>query len=139
MAASGPFDQARTELLHGLVLIKQARTAEAVEVLGGAMTTFEQLGAYSWAQLARNGIRSGGGSPPVPRLGLVERLTPLELEVAVAAAQGSSAIEISERLFLGPRTVQMQLASATIKLGLDSPAGLADVLREASVEVATLA
>ena len=39
-------------------------------------------------------------------------------------------------LFLGPRTVQMQLASATIKLGLESPAALADVLREASVDVA---
>ncbi len=135
----GAFDQARTELLYGLALTKEGRTAESVQVLGGALATFEQLGAYSWAQLARNGIRCAGGSPPAPRLGIFERLTPLELEVAVAASQGGSATQISERLFLGPRTVQLQLASAVIKLGLESPAGLADVLREAPVDVTALA
>jgi DNA-binding NarL/FixJ family response regulator len=70
-----------------------------------------------------------GASPPTPRLSPMERLTPRELEVALAATGGMSAREIAERLFLGPRTVELHLAKAAIKLGLESPAELASVLR----------
>ena len=65
---------------------------------------------------------------------MTERLAPRELEVALAAAQGGSSREIAEWLFLGQRTVELELASAAIKLGLDSPAELAKFLpREAGL------
>jgi DNA-binding NarL/FixJ family response regulator len=60
---------------------------------------------------------------------VTDRLSQRELEVALAAAEGGSSREIAERLFLGLRTVELQLATATIKLGLSSSSELADVLR----------
>jgi DNA-binding NarL/FixJ family response regulator len=133
--AWGPFDQARTDLLYGIRLVDAGRTQDAMPVLRGALTTFEDLAAQSWAERARNGILAVGGALPAPRISLAERLTPQELEVALAAADGASPVQIAELLLLGPRTVQLQLASAAIRLGLDSPAGLAEVVREASADV----
>ncbi|HEV3035152.1 MAG TPA: LuxR C-terminal-related transcriptional regulator, partial [Solirubrobacteraceae bacterium] len=51
------------------------------------------------------------------------------LAVALACAEGASPPAIAERLFLGVRTVELQLASAMFKLGLKSTAELEDVLR----------
>jgi DNA-binding CsgD family transcriptional regulator len=126
----GPFDQARTELLYGTRLVDAGRMDDAVPTLGRALSTFEDLEARSWADRARSAILAAGGSIPGPRLSRIGQLTPEELEVAVAAADGASAAEIAERQILGPRTVQMRLASAAIKLGLESPAELASALRE---------
>jgi DNA-binding NarL/FixJ family response regulator len=60
---------------------------------------------------------------------MIDRLSTRELEVALACAEGGSPRAIAERLFLGVRTVELRLASATIKLGLNSTAELGDVLR----------
>jgi DNA-binding CsgD family transcriptional regulator len=125
----GPFEQAHTELLYGARLLGAGRPEDASRVLADALATFERLAAEPWAGRARNGILTAGGTVPAARVSLTDRLSQRELEVALAAAEGGSPQEIAERLFLGPRTVQLQLASATIKLGLDSTAELADVLR----------
>src|SRR3954449_10987941 len=93
-----------------------------------ALATFERLGAEPWSQRARMSIMITGASPPTPRSSPTARLAPRELEVALAATGGLSAPEIAERLFLGPRTVELHLATAAIKLGVESPAGLASVL-----------
>jgi DNA-binding CsgD family transcriptional regulator len=129
-AAETPFEQARTELLYGTRLIDAGRSEDAIPILAGTLVTFDRLAAEPWAERARSGILAAGGTPPPPRIGLTERLSPRELEVALAASEGGSSLEIAERLFLGPRTVELQLASATIKLGLDSPAELAEILRD---------
>ena len=128
--AWGPFDRARTELLYGTRLANSGRTEDARSVLNGALTTFEDLGARFWVGRAREGIAAAGGEPRPPRVPLRERLTPQELEVSPATAQGASPVEIADQLFLGPRTVRLQLASAAIKLGLESAAGLAEALQE---------
>jgi GMP synthase-like glutamine amidotransferase/DNA-binding CsgD family transcriptional regulator len=125
----GPFERARTELLHGSRLAERGRLDQARPPLMRALATFERLGAEPWSQRARMSIMITGASPPTPRLSPMERLTPRELEVALAATGGMSAREIAERLFLGPRTVELHLAKAAIKLGLESPAELASVLR----------
>ena len=122
-----PFEQARTELLHGVRLLDAGRPADASRTLAGALGTFESLDAEPWAERTRSGIVAAGGTPPAQRVSLTERLAPRELAVALAAAHGSSPPEIAERLFLGPRTVELQLASAMIKLGVDSPTRLAEV------------
>jgi DNA-binding CsgD family transcriptional regulator len=126
---AGPFERARTELLYGLRLLETDRSEDGARVLAGALATFEAIEAWPWAQRARMAILTVDEMPPARRARLSDRLSQRELEVALAAADGGSALEIAERLFLGPRTVALQLASATIKLGLESPAQLADVIQ----------
>jgi DNA-binding CsgD family transcriptional regulator len=60
---------------------------------------------------------------------MIDRLSARELEVALACAESRSPRAIAERLFLGVRTVELLLASATIKLELNSPAEIGDALR----------
>jgi DNA-binding CsgD family transcriptional regulator len=127
--ACGPFEQARTELLYGARLVDVGRSEDGSQILAGALGTFESLAAEPWAERARSGIVAAGGTVPAPRVSLTERLSPRELAVALAVAEGSTTQEVCEQLFLGPRTVALQLASAAIKLGLHSPAQLAEVLR----------
>jgi GMP synthase-like glutamine amidotransferase/DNA-binding CsgD family transcriptional regulator len=133
--AGSPFEHARTQLLYGGRLIEAGRPDECGQMLGAALGTFERLGADPWAGRARSAILAAGGTLPEPRVSLAERLSPRELEVALASIRGGSALEIAERLFLGPHTVQLQLASAAIKLGLESPAQIAELLeREGAVD-----
>jgi GMP synthase-like glutamine amidotransferase/DNA-binding CsgD family transcriptional regulator len=127
--ALGPFDRARTELLYGSRLSQTGRLEGAHVPLLRALSLFEHLGAEPWAERARSGILMSGAIAPAPRISPAERLAPGELEVAIAAAQGGSPREIAERLFLGPRTVELHLAKAVIKLGVKSPSDLAAVLQ----------
>jgi GMP synthase-like glutamine amidotransferase/DNA-binding CsgD family transcriptional regulator len=127
--AETPFELARTKLLYGSRLLDAGRAEEGSRTLAAALATFEHLSAEPWAERARTGILMAGGKLPAPRISLTDRLSSRELEVALAATEGGSSLEIAERLFLGPRTVELQLASAAIKLGLDSPAQLAEVFR----------
>ena len=127
--AQTPFEQARTQLLYGTQLLKAGRTEAGSRILAGALLTFDRLAAEPWAERARSAVLVAGGALPPSRIRLTDRLSPRELEVALAAAQGGSSSEVAARLFLGPRTVELQLASAAIKLGVQSPAELAEVLR----------
>ena len=128
-AGMGPFDRARTELRYGERLLAAGREDEAKVPLGNAVGGFERLGAEPWAARARAAAVAAGGAPPPAQLPIIDRLSPLELEVAVAAAEGAASADIAERLILGVRTVELQLASAMIKLGLKSPAELAELVR----------
>jgi ATP/maltotriose-dependent transcriptional regulator MalT len=127
--ATGPFEQARTELLYGGRLLGAARPQHARAPLADALTRFERLGAEPWAARARAELATAGSEPPPAQLSMIDRLSARELEVALACANGASTGEIAERLLLGPRTVELQLASATIKLGLESTAQLGDALQ----------
>jgi GMP synthase-like glutamine amidotransferase/DNA-binding CsgD family transcriptional regulator len=124
-----PFELARTQLLYGTRLLDAGRAEEGSRILAAALLTFDQLAAEPWAERARRAVLAAGGTLPARHIRLSDRLSPRELEVALAAANGGSSTEIAARLFLGPRTVDLQLASASIKLGLESPAQLAEALR----------
>jgi DNA-binding CsgD family transcriptional regulator len=89
---------------------------------------FERLGAEPWAGRAREGIIGAGGTAPQPEINLLERLTPLELDVALAAGTGASLGDVGHRLFLGPRTARLLHASAMAKLGVESTAELVAAL-----------
>jgi DNA-binding CsgD family transcriptional regulator len=125
---TGPFERARTQLLYGERLAGADRLDEARERLATALMTFERLGAEPWAARARAGIRVAGGTPPERRTSPLDRLTPRELEVALATVEGASVREVASRLFMGPRTAQRHLATAIVKLGLESPAELRGLL-----------
>ena len=62
------------------------------------------------------GIRSLAGSVPQG----IEALSQREREVARLAAEGLTAREIGDRLFIGERTVETHLAHAYAKLGISS-------------------
>jgi GMP synthase-like glutamine amidotransferase/DNA-binding NarL/FixJ family response regulator len=125
---TGPFERARTELLFGLRLAGAGRAAEATEHLSAALRVFEELGAEPWAGRAREGIVATGAAAPPPQVNMLERLTPLELEVSLAAGAGAPLDDIAHRLFLGPRTARLLHASAMAKLGVESRAELAAAL-----------
>ena len=60
----------------------------------------------------------GAASPLLQFLDTAQQLTKREREVSSLAAQGLSSIEIAEKLFLSPRTVDNHLQSSYAKLGI---------------------
>ncbi|MET0835698.1 MAG: AAA family ATPase [Thermoleophilaceae bacterium] len=125
---TGPFERARTELLFGSRLAGAGRAAEATDHFSTALRAFEELGAEAWAGRAREGIVATGAAAPHTRINRLERLTPLELDVSLAAGAGAPLDDIARRLFLGPRTARLLQASAMAKLGVESTAELAAAL-----------
>jgi tetratricopeptide (TPR) repeat protein len=125
---TGPFERARTELLFGWRLARAGRAAEANDHFSAALRVFEELGAEAWAGRAREGIVATGAVAPHPRINRVERLAPLELDLSLAAGVGAPLDDIAHRLFLGPRTARLLLASAMAKLDVESTAELAAAL-----------
>jgi len=125
---TGPFDRARTELLYGSRLAGQGRHSEARDRLSSAFQAFGELGAEPWARRARDEIVAAGGVAPRSHANRLERLTRLELEVALAAAAGAPLDDVAHNLFLGPRTARLLLASTMAKLGAESTDQLAAAL-----------
>ena len=125
---TGPFERARTRLLYGSRLAGAGRSVEATDHLSAALRAFEELGAGPWAGRARDEIVAAGGDPPDPQVNRLERLTPLELEVAFATGGGAPVDDIAHRLFLGPRSARLLQASAMAKLGVESTAELVGAL-----------
>jgi DNA-binding CsgD family transcriptional regulator len=83
------------------------------------------------AQLRAEAATARCGHPKTPaltRLDVRARLTPAELEVALAAAAGSSNREIAERHGVSARTVESHLQRAYTKLGTSSRTDLAAAL-----------
>ncbi len=115
--------QAREERAHCLLAQEDARGGD---LLLGALETFHSLGA-SWdvgrvrAQLRSEGLswqppsRGGHGA-----YGDGDGLSRREAEVAQLAATGRKNREIAEELCLSTRTVEVHVASALRKLGVDS-------------------
>jgi DNA-binding CsgD family transcriptional regulator len=138
-AITGPFERARTELLYGSRLARTGRSSEARDRLTGALRTFEGLGAEPWAKRAREEIVVAGGVPPPANANRLERLTPLELEVALASGAGAPLDDVAHNLFLGPRTAQLLYASAMAKLGAESTAELAAAVAREHAQDAVIA
>ncbi|GAA1242794.1 LuxR family transcriptional regulator [Pseudonocardia aurantiaca] len=121
-----PFEQARTDLLHGEWLRRARRRSEARGPLRAAVEAFEGLGARPWADRARAELRATGETRTVARPGpdVLADLTPQEMQVVRLAAAGLSNRDIGAQLFLSPRTVGYHLYKAFPKLGVASRAQL---------------
>lgn len=113
-----PFERARTQLLVGLLLRRQRQKATAVAALADALAAFEALGAESWAQRVRAELDRTG----VGRSNAV--LTPTEERVAELTAVGLTNREVAARLFLSPKTVEVNLTRIYRKLAVRSRAQL---------------
>jgi DNA-binding CsgD family transcriptional regulator len=119
-----PFERARTEQAYGERLRRAGQRKRARESLHAALIGFEDLGAAAWSsrvrsELAASGerLRSGAASR--------ESLTPREMQVALAVAEGDSNKEVAAALYLTPKTVEYHLTRVYRKLGLRSRADLA--------------
>ena len=120
-AAGWHLYEARTAVLRARALAPTDRPA-SVEILGNAVRRFAEIGATAREQKAAKSLeglgpsgrraRSVGSGPGA--------LTKREREVARLAADGLTAREIGQRLFIGERTVETHLANAYAKLGVRS-------------------
>lgn len=101
--------------------------AEAIETLKRSAAAFESCGATWRRDQVRErlrGLGSRGKRAAAAGLGL-SALSPRERQVARLAAEGCTAREIGERLFIGERTVETHLANIYAKLGVRSKLELA--------------
>jgi DNA-binding NarL/FixJ family response regulator len=123
-------EHARSELNFGERLRRVRRNAEARQHLITAVDNFEQLGARAWAVRARDELRALGVRVATPRPTL-ETLTPQELRVCLAVAEGASNREAAAALFVSPKTVETHLSSAFRKLNVTSRTQMARLVTAA--------
>ena len=123
-----PFQEARTRLLHGELL--RRRCAGARAELTAALSLFERLGAGPWSVQAGNELRATGVTAR-PRSELrPEQLTPQELRIALAIAEGATNVEAAAELFVSAKTVEYRLSSVYRKLGIRSRTQLVRLLTD---------
>jgi DNA-binding CsgD family transcriptional regulator len=126
-----PFEEARTNLLLGERLRRTRRRSDARMPLRTALAVFETLGAEPWAARTRAELRATGETVSARRAGSNE-LTPQELRIALAVADGATNREAAAALFLSVKTVEYHLTKVYQKLGARSRTHLARLLHEGS-------
>ena len=119
-----PFERARTELVYGERLRRDGKRRGARDRLRSALSAFEELGATAWAARARSELAATGERLRAT-VDARESLTPREMQVALAVAQGASNNEVAAALFVTPKTVEYHLTRVYRKLGLRSRADVA--------------
>jgi DNA-binding NarL/FixJ family response regulator len=125
------FGRARAELWFGQRLRRARQRTEARKWLRLAIEHFEAEEATAWADQARAELAATGETTrrSSPEL---NDLTPQELKVALAVAEGATNKEAAARLFLSPKTVEFHLGKVYRKLGVRSRTELARQLTPTS-------
>jgi DNA-binding CsgD family transcriptional regulator len=113
------FGRARALLARGMILRRARQKRAARDAIGAALADFEDLGAATWVERARDELGRIGGRTRE------EGLTAAERRVAALVAAGRTNREVADQLFLGERTVAGHLTSVYAKLGLRSRTELA--------------
>jgi ATP/maltotriose-dependent transcriptional regulator MalT len=132
--ASGmPFETAVTRL-EWAEMLGTADRAIAAEDARLALSRFEQLEARPYADRASALLRKlGAGSRPGPRTSNL--LTSRERQVLSLVSHGLSNLDIGERLFISPKTVEHHVGRILSKLGLRTRTeAVAWALRHSSTE-----
>jgi len=125
-----PWLRSRIELAYGSWLRRQRRVAESRSYLRSAQTTFQLIGATSWADQARAELRAAGERAMSPPSAALSTLSPQELQIAQLVARGLSNREIGQRLYLSPRTIGSHLYRIFPKLGITSRTELVSRLQQ---------
>lgn len=129
-----PFERARTHLHYGEHLRRIKQRGDAQQQLQLALRMFEDLGATPWAERAAVELRATGAAVPASVPPGFHRLTPQELQVALAVAEGATNREVAAALFLSTKTVEYHLGKVFRKLQVRSRTELARRLTEADAE-----
>lgn len=123
------FERARTQLYYGERLRRARQRIAARKVLHSALKSFEQLGASPWAERARAELLATGETARVRDDSYRQHLTPQELQVALALAEGSTTREAAAKLYLSPKTVEYHLRHVYDKLEIRTRDELRAALR----------
>ena len=126
-ATTDVFEGARTQLSYGERFRRTRHRIEARKHLRAALKSFDQLGATPWSDRALAELQASGETARVRDDRPRERLTPQELQVAVALAAGATTREAATKLYVSPKTVEYHLRHIYDKLEIRSR----DALREA--------
>ncbi|GAA4538712.1 ATP-binding protein [Pseudonocardia xishanensis] len=127
-----PWHRARLQLAYGSWLRRQRRSVDSRGPLRAARSTFDTLGATTWAHRADRELRATGERGWRPTQSLRGLLSPQETQIAELAAQGLSNREIGQRMFLSHRTVGSHLYRIFPKLGVTNRSQLAGALGQSS-------
>jgi DNA-binding CsgD family transcriptional regulator len=122
------FELAKTSLAYGARLRRARKRARARTHLRSALETFDQLGAGPWTGIAQSELGATGETIRTRESGAFFRLTPQELQIAVALSEGMSTREAAAALFVSPKTVEYHLRHVYQKLGVRSRDDLARAL-----------
>jgi ATP/maltotriose-dependent transcriptional regulator MalT len=127
-----PFDAAVTRLEWAHLLSTSDREI-AAEDARQALDAFERLEARPYVDRAAALLREmGGGTRPGPRV--AGQLTSRERQVLDLVSHGLSNLEIGDRLFISPKTVEHHIGRIFSKLGLRTRAeAVAWALRNPSI------
>jgi DNA-binding NarL/FixJ family response regulator len=93
-------------------------------LLRNAFDTFTLVGATAWADRARDELRAAGETTTDSTPDALATLTPQELRIATAVAEGATNREVAAQLFLSTRTVDYHLRKVFQKTGITSRAEL---------------
>jgi DNA-binding CsgD family transcriptional regulator len=125
---SDAFELARTQLCYGERLRRTRRRTEARVQLRAAFTAFGELGAAPWAERARLELQATGETARRRQPSTLDQLTPQELRIALALADGKTMRAAAAELFLSPKTIEYHLRNTYRKLGIRSRAELLHAL-----------
>ena len=131
-----PFEAARTELRFGQRLRRRKSKSEARTHLRAAWETFSAIGADCWTASAHNELQATGVHLPPRALTGADRLTPQELQIAMAAADGATNRQVAERLFVSAKTIEYHLSHIYRKLTITSRSQLRPALGQTTLETA---
>ena len=115
---------ARSHLVYGEWLRREARLGEARERLRTADEMFTVIGMEAFAERASRELVAAGAKLRARPLEELEQLTAQEQQIARLARDGLTNADIGGQLFLSPRTVEWHLHKVFAKLGIDSRNGL---------------
>jgi class 3 adenylate cyclase len=114
------FERARTQLYYGERLRRTRRRVDARRQLRAALKAFDELGAAPWADRALTELQASGETARIRDDRYRVQLTPQELQVAVALAEGATTREAAAKLYLSPKTVEYHLRHVYDKLEIRS-------------------
>jgi DNA-binding CsgD family transcriptional regulator len=129
---SFPFERAKTHLSFGQRLGREGRTGAARDHLQLALDLFDGLGATAWVERAASELRARHTRASATRR-RSDELTPQELRVCLAVAEGATNREAAQALFLSTKTIETHLARAYRKLGVTSRSQLARLVASTSM------
>ena len=134
-ASPTPFDRARTELRYGELLRRRRRLADARAHLRTAFEEFERLGARLWTAQATAALAASGERAAPAREPLLAALSPQEVQICLAVAEGATNREVAARFFLSQKTIETHLTNAYRKIGVRSRTELAALLAQSASRV----